>query len=417
LQSKVVVTGTGCLSDFAKTSSELVENLVQSKFVNLQPVFENKMLKSMFGFEHDVKYAPLEETRKNLLKQYKKNKISNEKVAALVNVTEQVLAEAKLDASILSKKSTRVFWGSSGNHPDLLSFIRELHDNESIDLLFNKKVSELHANSFRNDTLTQPYAEYFQLMNPILTVSSACSSALNAMIPAIAMLQSGEIDRALVLSWQEVSKFDILFMSGLNIMAKTTSLPFSKDSDGLMPAYGIAGVLLERLDDIHQQQTPLFSIKAMSSRRALSGSAHSASMDISFRYISQTMQDVLDKAGLAAEDIDLVYPHGNGIAASDQSEISALSQLFSSHKAKIVSYTEQTGYFLSASGGFDLILAKDAFDNDRIIPMCSKGELDLTKELNFVLSESKCEIKYLLKNSIGIDGSIVSCLLERVDHE
>ena len=72
------------------------------------------MLKSMFGFEHDVKYAPLEETRKNLLKQYKKNKISNEKVAALVNVTEQVLAEAKLDASILSKKSTRVFWGSSG---------------------------------------------------------------------------------------------------------------------------------------------------------------------------------------------------------------------------------------------------------------------------------------------------------------
>jgi 3-oxoacyl-(acyl-carrier-protein) synthase len=414
LQSKVVITGTGCLSDFAQTSPELVENLVQGKFVELQSVFESKMLKSMFGFEHDVKYAPLEYARKQLFKQYKN--IDNEKVSALVNVTEQVLEDAKLDISVLSKKSTRVFWGSSGNHPDLISFVRELHGNQAIDLLLNKKLTDLHANSFRNDTLTKPYAEYFQLLNPILTVSSACSSALNAMIPAIAMLQSGEIDRALVLSWQEVSKFDILFMSGLNILARTTSLPFSKNSDGLMPAYGIAGVLLERSDNLNEEQTPYFSIKAMSSKRALSGSAHSASMDVSFRAISQSMQEVLDKADVCAEDIDLIYPHGNGITASDQSEVSALSQLFSNYKAKIVSYTEQTGYLLSASGGFDLILAKDAFENNRVIPMRSKGELDLTDGLNFVFYESKVKIKYLLKNSIGIDGSIVSCLLERVDN-
>ncbi|MGR6871331.1 beta-ketoacyl synthase N-terminal-like domain-containing protein [Pseudomonas sp. HK3] len=414
MYSKVVVTGTGCLSDFAQTSSELLNNLAQGKFVNLQPVFENKMLKSLFGFEHDVKYAPLENARKELSKKYKS--IENEKVAALVNVTEQVLADAKLDAEILAQKSTRVFWGSSGNHPDLISFIRELHSNAAVDLLLNKKITDLHADSFRNDTLTQPYAEYFKLPNPILTVSSACSSALNAMIPAIAMLQSGEIDRALVLSWQEVSKFDILFMSGLNIMAKQASLPFSKDSDGLMPAYGVAGILLERLDDTHQSQTPNFAIKAMSSKRALSGSAHSASLDVSFRSISQTMQDALDKAGVLAEDVDLIYPHGNGITASDQSEASALSQLFSSHKAKIVSYTEQTGYMLSASGGFDLILANDAFKNNRIIPMRSKGNLDLTLDMNFVFEECQADIQYLLKNSIGIDGSIVSCLLERVDH-
>jgi 3-oxoacyl-(acyl-carrier-protein) synthase len=236
------------------------------------------------------------------------------------------------------------------------------------------------------------------------------------MIPAIAMLQSGQIDRALVLSWQEVSKFDILFMSGLNIIAKQGSLPFSKNSDGLMPAYGVAGILLERSDNIGEEQTPYFAVRAMSSRRALSGSAHSASMDVSFRSISQTMQNTLDKAGIAAADVDLIYPHGNGITVSDQSEISALSQLFSSHKAKIVSYTEQTGYMLSASGGFDLILAKDAFQNNRIIPIQSKGDLDLTHGLNFVIKECQAEIKYILKTSIGIDGSIVSCLLERVAH-
>lgn len=415
--SQVVVTGTGCLSDYAKSSSELVDKLVQGEFVNLQSVFENKMLKSMFGFEHDVKYAPLQETRKELLKQYKSKKINNEKVAALVNVTEQVLAEAHLEESVLADARTRVFWGSSGNHPDLFSFIKELHGNEKVDLLLNKKLPDLHANSFRNDTLTNIYSEHFKLMNPILTVSSACSSALNAMVPAIAMLNSGEIDRALVISWQEVSKFDILFMSGLNIMAKSASYPFSKDSDGLMPAYGVAGVMLERRKDVSAINTPKFIIKAMSSRRALSGSAHSASLDVSFRSISQSMQNVLDKAGVSAEDIDLIYPHGNGITASDQSEISAISQLFSEHKAKIVSYTEQTGYLLSASGGFDLILAKDAFENDRIIPMKSKGSLDLTKGMNFVFTQSQANIQYLLKNSIGIDGSIVSCLLERISHD
>ncbi len=414
MDSRVVVTGAGCFSDFAQTSSDLIIKLAQGEFVQLQSVFENQMIKSIFGFEHDVKYAPLENARKDLIKQY--DDISNEKVAALVNVTEQVLADAKLNADVLAEKNTRVFWGSSGNQPDLISFIRELHSNESLDLLLNKKIEELHADSFRNDTLTQPYAEYFQLQHPILTVSSACSSALNAMIPAIAMLKSGQIDRALVLSWQEVSKFDILFMSGLNIIAKQASIPFSKDSDGLMPAYGVAGILLERSDNIDKEQTAYFAVRAMSSRRALSGSAHSASMDVSFRSISQTMQNTLDKAGITAADVDLIYPHGNGITASDQSEISALSQLFSSHKAKIVSYTEQTGYMLSASGGFDLILAKDAFQNNRIIPIQSKGDLDLTHGLNFVIKECQADIKYILKTSIGIDGSIVSCLLERVAH-
>ncbi|MBL4674380.1 MAG: hypothetical protein JKX81_19115 [Arenicella sp.] len=414
MDSRVVVTGVGCFSDYAQTSSDLVAKLAQGEFVQLQSVFENQMLKSMFGFEHDVKYAPLEKARKDLLKQYED--ISNVKVAALVNVTGQVLADAKLNIDVLAQKNTRVFWGSSGNQPDLISFIRELHGNQSLDLLFNKKISDLHADSFRNDTLTQLYAEYFRLQHPILTVSSACSSALNAMIPAIAMLQSGQIDRALVLSWQEVSKFDILFMSGLNIIARQGSLPFSKNSDGLMPAYGVAGILLERSANIREEQTPYFAVRAMSSRRALSGSAHSASMDVSFRSVSQTMQHTLDKAGIAAADVDLIYPHGNGITASDQSEISALSQLFSSHKAKIVSYTEQTGYMLSASGGFDLILAKDAFENNRIIPIQSKGDLELTQGLNFVTKECQADIRYILKTSIGIDGSIVSCLLERGAH-
>lgn len=411
---KVVVTGTGCLSDFAQSSQELVEKLAQGDFVQLQSVFENRMLKSIFGVEHDVKYAPLENARRDLSEEYAN--ITNEKVAALINVTKQVLAEAKLDADVLADKNTRVIWGSSGNHPDLISFIRELHSNESTDLFFNKKLADLHADSFRNDTLTQEYSKYFQLQKPILTVSSACSSALNAMIPAIAMLQSGEVDRALVLSWQEVSKFDILFMSGLNIIAKQRSLPFSKNSDGLTPAYGVAGILLERAESISVDQTPHFTVKAMSSRRALSGSAHSTSMSVSFRSITQTMQNVLDKAGISADDVDLVYPHGNGITASDQAETSALAQLFSPHKAKIVSYTEQTGYLLSASGGFDLIMAKDAFLNSRIIPIRSKGDLGLTQDMNFVMKECQTEITYLLKNSIGIDGSIVSCLLEKAEH-
>lgn len=418
MQSKIVISGTGCLSDFAQTSRELIENVSRGQFVDLKPVFENKMLRSIFGFEYDVKYAPMEGIRKEQLKNYKSSAITDGKVAALINVTEQVLQDAKLEISELASSKARVFWGSSGNHPDLLSFVRQLHGNQSVDLLLNPKIKELHADSFRNDTLTQPYADYFKLANPILTVSSACSSALNAMIPAMAMLRSGAIDRALVLSWQEVSKFDILFMSGINIMSKQASLPFSKQSDGITPAFGVSGLLLERLDHDQKGHDDIaFSIKSISSRRALSGSAHSVSMDVSFRAITQTMQDALDKAGVDAKDVDVIFPHGNGIPASDQSEVSALTQMFSHHKAQIASYTEQTGYLLSASGGFDLILAKDAFENNRVLPIRSKGELDLTKDLNFTFENNQTDVRYLLKNSIGIDGSIVSCLLERVDHE
>lgn len=412
----VAVTGLGCVSDFAWSTTEFVDNIEKKKVVDFTPVFSDQALQGFFGFSFDPDYAPLTAAQNNFAKAYKKYGIKDPRVAAMANVTEQCLEDAGLNSRILADDNCRVFWGAPGNQPDLKHFFAHLHASEKLDVLLKPKIKTLQAKNFRNDSLTQEYETAFDLSHPVNTVFSACSSSLSAMMAAKAMLQQGEIERALVVSWQEVSTFDILFMSGINILAKQNFLPFCQESDGIKPSFGISAVLLETQDSAEKRaKKPHFLLGEMHAARAFSGSQNSPSMSVPFRSIVKNMNGLLEKVEYSAEDIDLVYPHGNGLKASDQAEAMAIEKIFSECNTYVANYTGQTGYLLASSGAFDFIMASDAFNQKRILPFYSSKKLEFSDRINFVTDNAiKSQTKTILKNSIGIDGSIVSCLLERV---
>lgn len=412
----VAVTGLGCVSDFAWSANEFVDNIQKKRVVDFTPVFSDQALQGFFGFKFDPDYAPLTHAQKVFSKEYKSRGIKDPRVAVMANVTEQCLEDAGLNASTLKEENCRVFWGAPGNQPDLKHFFAHLHASEKLDVLLKPKIKTLEASNFRNGSLTQEYENAFGLQRPVNTIFSACSSSLSAMMAAKAMLRQGKIERALVLSWQEVSTFDILFMSGINILAKQNFLPFCQESDGIKPSFGISAVLLENQESAEKRmKKPHFLLGEMQAARAFSGSQNSPSMSVPFRSIVKNINALLEKAECSANEIDLVYPHGNGLKASDQAEAMAIEKIFSEFNPYVANYTGQTGYLLASSGAFDFIMASDAFQQQRILPFYSSKTLEFSDRINFVTEEAvEKSTKTILKNSIGIDGSIVSCLLERV---
>ena len=412
----IVVSGVGCMSDYAESSDAFFDNLKQKKCVDFEPVFTDSTIQEVFGFRFNPKYAPMKRLQKEFGKRYKRFGVEDPRVALMVKTTNAILQDAGLSRTDLADERTQVIWGAPGNQPDLRSFLVQMHSNDKLDLMLNPKMKELHVNNFRNDSLTNSYADYYQIKRPVDTVFSACSSSLSALVPSLGLLKSGQVDRVLILAWQEVSTFDILFMSGLNILAQDESLPFSQKTEGLIPAFGIAGVLLERKDDCEDRNhDPYFSIKSTISKRAF-GSANSPSMGAPFRMLTQTFESLLEKSELTPSDIDAIFPHGNGIRASDQAEATALAQVFKDTKPAVANYTHQYGYMLASSGAFDLVAAAYSFKNQEILPFVSPVDLDDAEGVNFITDAPKSlNLNRMLKTSIGIDGSLVTALLESTE--
>lgn len=415
MDSPIVVSGVGCMSDYAEDSTAFFDCLKQKKSVQFESVFSDSTIQEVFGFRFNPKYAPMKSLQKQYGKRYRRFGVEDPRTALMVKTTNAILKDAGLTRADLADERTQVIWGAPGNQPDLKSFLVQMHGNDKLDLMLNPKMKELHANSFRNDSLTTEYADYYDLKRPVDTLFSACSSSLSTLIPAMAQLNAGQVDRVLLLSWQEVSTFDILFMSGLNILAKEQSLPFSKQTEGLIPAFGIGGVLLERQSTCDARDgSPYFSIKSTVARRAFSGSANSPSMGAPSRLIAQTFDQLMEQAGVAANEIDAVFPHGNGIRSSDQAEATAIAQVFSEYQPAVANYTHQYGYMLASSGAFDLVTAAHSFNEQTIMPFVTPVDLDDAEGINFITEKPKSlDLQFLLKNSIGIDGSLVSVLLER----
>jgi len=412
----IVVSGVGCMSDYADSSDAFFEKLKQKECVEFEPVFTDSIIQEVFGFRFNPKFAPMKRLQKQHGSRYKRFGVTDPRVALMVKTTNAILKDAGLTRDDMRDERTQVMWGAPGNQPDLRSFLVQMQSNDKLDLMLNPKLKDLHVKKFRNDSLTTQYADYYDLQRPVDTVFSACSSSLSALVPAMAQLQSGQVDRVLLLAWQEVSTFDILFMSGLNILAKDQSLPFSGETEGLIPAFGIAGVLLERREDAQARgQQAYFSVKGLSASRAF-GSANSPSMGAPARMLSQTFESLIEKVGLTPSDIDAVFPHGNGIRASDQAEATAIAQVFAETLPAVANYTHQYGYMLAASGAFDLVAAAYSFKHQEVLPFHSPVSLDDTKGVNFVLDKVQpLSLKRLLKNSIGIDGSLVTAVLESVE--
>ncbi len=187
----------------------------------------------------------------------------------------------------------------------------------------------------------------------VCTVSTACSSAVNAIILGSEMLRTGEADIIIAGGTEPLSKFHLNGFNALMILDKEQCRPFDKTRAGLNLGEGAAFLVLQA-----SPPTPLLKeggvfIRGYGNR---CDAFHQTASSENGEGAYLAMCDALQMAGLKPQDIHYINAHGTGTPNNDASESAAIRRVFGENIPPISSTKGFTGHTTSASGSIETVI-------------------------------------------------------------
>ena len=187
-------------------------------------------------------------------------------------------------------------------------------------------------------------AAWLEWTGPVLVVSTACTSSLNALMAAHALLRSGEEQDALVLGVELKNQLTLDGFAALQLLSPSHSQPFGVDRDGLVLGEAVAALRLSTREPSPWQI--LGGANVVDGRQPASASV-AAVVDMYQRALSQ--------CGLAAQDIDLIKVQAAGSPVNDAVEAQGLRDVFPV-LPPLVSLKPALGHTMGACGAAEIAL-------------------------------------------------------------
>jgi 3-oxoacyl-[acyl-carrier-protein] synthase-1 len=186
-------------------------------------------------------------------------------------------------------------------------------------------------------------AAWLGWQGPVYTVSTACTSGLNALLAARTLVRHGIVAEALVLGLELRNTLTVGGFAGMQLLSPTGALPYGAGRNGLVLGEAVAALRLSP----QPARWRLAGGANVVDGRDPAGSIESA--------VIAMCEAALADSGLAAQDIGLVKPQAAGVGASDATEARALRQVFDP-LPPLVSFKAAIGHTLGASGVAELAL-------------------------------------------------------------
>lgn len=260
---------------------------------------------------------------------------------------------------------------------------------------------------------TQKIAEALGLEESfVTTISTACSSAANAIMLGARMIKSGRLDRVIVGGTDALSKFTINGFKTLMILSDTYNTPFDENRKGLNLGEAAAFLVLESDELVAKENKKVLAyVKGYgNSNDAFHQTASSENGDGAVL----AMEEALKIAGLKPEDIDYINAHGTATPNNDLSEGRAMLRVFGEGKVPEFSSTKAfTGHTLAVAGGVEAVYAVLALQNNCIYPNLNfktpMTEFDLLPQTEV----KEKELKHVLSNSFGFGGNCSTLIISK----
>ncbi len=261
-------------------------------------------------------------------------------------------------------------------------------------------------------TSTEEIASYFGPFASLSTVSTACSSATNALISASFMIESNMADIVVAGGAECLSIFHLNGFNSLMILDSRPCRPFDKERAGLNLGEGAAYLVLESEASVKRRGVrPLCRLAGYGNAcDAFHETASSPNGDGAFL----AMQKALEKAQLTPKDIDYINAHGTATQNNDESESAAIKRLFNDTIPPLSSTKSYTGHATGASGSIEAVISLLALEN-QFLPASLNWKTPMDGGIVPVTEiHSKGEIKNIMSNAFGFGGNDSSIILSKV---
>ncbi len=310
--------------------------------------------------------------------------------------------EALADARVDTTKRIGLVSSTSVGGMDLTEhFFEEFIEDDTKGRLRDVRMHDCAAS-------TNAIAKYCGINGYTTTLSTACSSAANAVMVGAKLLMHDIVDYVVVGGCDALSAFTINGFKSLMILDERKCRPFDANRAGLNLGEGAGYLVLQREEDASSRYC---SLAGYANRNdAHHQTASSAEGNGAFL----AMEEALRVAHLAPESVSYVNAHGTGTGNNDASESAAFIRLFGDKVPPFSSTKGFTGHTLAAAGGIEAVFSVLSLKEGYLYPNLNFEspipETGLTPITQF---EEGIAIDCVLTNSFGFGGNCSSLVFTR----
>ncbi|MBX3411277.1 MAG: beta-ketoacyl-[acyl-carrier-protein] synthase family protein [Pirellulales bacterium] len=256
---------------------------------------------------------------------------------------------------------------------------------------------------------------------PHYTIGAACAAGNAGIIQGAQMLRLGECDVAIGGGVSESVRTFGIFASFQSQGALAwhddpakASRPFDVDRNGIVVAEGGCLYILERYSDARARGAKIYGEIA---GYAMNSDATDFVLPNPTRQ-AECMNLALRRAGLNAEQIEIVSSHATGTTSGDAQECQAIREVFGRSDRTLVNNAKSLiGHAMGAAGALELAGNLPAFDDGVCHATINVDRLDPDCELNgLVIGEPRevGRVDYILNNSFGMLGINSAVIVKKV---
>jgi 3-oxoacyl-[acyl-carrier-protein] synthase II len=126
------------------------------------------------------------------------------------------------------------------------------------------------------------------------------------------------------------------------------------------------------------------------------------------------MRRSLEMAELRPSVVDFVQAYGSGVAATDEAELQALTEVFCGHRPSVTCTKAAVGHLLGASSAFDVLVASMSLARQVLPPIGQQRELLNSETVSYVLQGARSgAFEHALVNTFSETGHYGSIVLRR----
>ncbi|MGN0189135.1 MAG: beta-ketoacyl-[acyl-carrier-protein] synthase family protein [Candidatus Cryptobacteroides sp.] len=236
------------------------------------------------------------------------------------------------------------------------------------------------------------------------TISTACSSAGNAIMLGARMICAGLADVVVAGGGDALSRFTVNGFNSLRILSSSSCRPFDVSRDGLNLGEGAGFLVLESGKSLRERGVePYCRISGWANvDEAFHQTGSSPEGDGAFA----AMSAALDVAGLEPSDIGYVNTHGTATPGNDLSEGNALKRLFGEKLPPFGSFKGYVGHTLAASEGIEAVYCVLSLKYGELWPSLGFTAVDpLVGVEPLTAHRTGLRIENILSNSFGFGGN------------
>jgi 3-oxoacyl-[acyl-carrier-protein] synthase-1 len=398
MSQKIAITGMGIISSIGNNVEENLQSL-QSGRHGISDI-------ELFETRHagNIKTGEIKLSNEKLIEKLQLKDVRNATRTALLGMIAAKEAVEYAGITDINKYKTGLISSTSVGGMDMTE--KYFYSYED----FPEQQKYIDSHDAGNSSLL--IADYLRLKGMVSTISTACSSAANAIMMGAKLIKKGVLDRVIVGGTDALSKFTLNGFNTLMILTDSYNTPFDNDRKGLNLGEAAAFIVLESDEIVKKENKKV--IGYLSGYGNANDAHHQTASSENGQGAYLAMEKALKVSGLDKEQIDYINVHGTATPNNDLSEGIAMIRIFGENKVPDFSSTKAfTGHTLAAAAGIEAVYSLLAIQNNIIFPNLNfktkMAEFDLTP----VTELREKNISHVLSNSFGFGGNCSTLIFSK----